>query len=206
MFAEFDRPLPRPADAEVVAAPGARPNAIPAWVDRALLALVVYTAICSVWMLGDFGGKVVSYYVGLLADSLPNILTVCVAWATARHLEPGLLRKAWMFLTVAHTMNLTAGSIGVWSWLHGIDPFPGIADFIFLAYYPVMFISVYFMVRAAAVRVPWMQIALDGTIFVVGFGAFFWFLVIRPAATVNEVDVIKHALSETYLAMNCVVL
>jgi diguanylate cyclase (GGDEF)-like protein/PAS domain S-box-containing protein len=206
MFAEFDRPLPAPADAEVVAAPGGRPKAIPAWVDRALLALVVYTAICSVWMLGDFGGKVVSYYVGLLADSLPNILTVLVAWATARHLEPGLLRKAWIFLTVAHIMNLTAGTIGVWSWLHGIDPFPGIADFVFLAYYPVMFISVYFMIRAAAVRVPWMQIVLDGTIFVVGFGAFFWFLVIRPAATVNEVDVIKHALSETYLAMNCVVL
>ncbi len=206
MFAEFDRPLPHAGDDDVVAAPEASPNAIPAWVDRALLALVVYTAICSVWMLGDFGGKVVSYYVGLLADSLPNTLTVLVAAATARHLEPGRLRKAWIFLTVAHTMNLTAGSIGVWSWLHGIDPFPGIADFVFLAYYPVMFIAVFYLIRAAAVRVPWLQIALDGTIFVVGFGAFFWFLVIRPATTVNEVDVIKHALSETYLAMNCVVL
>jgi diguanylate cyclase (GGDEF)-like protein/PAS domain S-box-containing protein len=206
MFAQFDRSLPRLADADVVPVPGSSPAVVPLWVDKALLALVAYVIVCSAWMVGGFGGTSVTYYVGLLADSLPNILTICIAAATARQMEPGPLRKAWLFLTVAHTMNLTAGSIGVFDWLHGVDPFPGVADFVFLAYYPVMFASVYFMVRAAAVRVPWMQIALDGTIFVLGFGAFFWFLVIRPAATVNEVDVIKHALSETYLAMNCVVL
>ncbi len=37
------------------------------------------------WMFGGFGGKVVSYYVGLLADSLPNVLTVCIAAEAAEH-------------------------------------------------------------------------------------------------------------------------
>src|SRR5450432_4272383 len=101
MFAQLDRPPPRMADADVVAAPGVRPDAIPAWVEKVLFALVVYTLICSAWMVGGFGGKVISYYVGLLADSLPNILVVLVAAATARRMEPGPLRKAWMFLTVA---------------------------------------------------------------------------------------------------------
>ncbi len=37
------------------------------------------------------------------------------------------------------------------------------------------------MIRAAAVRVPWARLALDATILMLGFGAFFWFFVIRPA-------------------------
>ena len=55
----------------------------------------------------------------------------------------------------------------------------------------VLSLASLFMIRAAAVRVPWMQLSLDATIFVVGFGAFFWFLVIRPAASHAEVDVLK---------------
>ena len=43
-------------------------------------------------------------------------------------------------------------------------------------------------------------------IFVVGFGAFFWFLVIRPAAASTEIDVIKNALSQAYIALDCLLL
>ena len=62
------------------------------------------------------------------------------------------------------------------------------------------------MIRAAAVRVRWVQFSLDAMILVVGFGAFFWFLVIRPAASSTEIDVIKNALSQTYIALNCILL
>ena len=43
---------------------------------------------------------------------------------------------------------------------------------------------------------PWGRLALDAAIFVVGFGAFFWFLVIRPAAGGAEIDFLKQALSQ----------
>ena len=55
-------------------------------------------------------------------------------------------------------------------------------------------------------RVPWVQLSLDATIFVVGFGAFFWFLVIRPAASATEVDLLRQALSLGYAALDCVLL
>ena len=63
-----------------------------------------------------------------------------------------------------------------------------------------------FMIRAAAVRVPWIQLSLDATIFVVGFGAFFWFLVIRPAASHADVDILKEVLSQAYVALDCILL
>jgi diguanylate cyclase (GGDEF)-like protein/PAS domain S-box-containing protein len=62
------------------------------------------------------------------------------------------------------------------------------------------------LIRAAAVRVPWVQFSLDGTIFIVGFGAFFWFLVIRPAASATELDFLRQALSLGYAALDCVLL
>ncbi len=76
----------------------------------------------------------------------------------------------------------------------------------FCAFYPVLAAAVLFLIRAAAVRVPWIQLSLDATIFVAGFGAFFWFLVIRPAALHVEVDFLKQALSLAYLGLDCVVL
>ena len=53
-------------------------------------------------------------------------------------------------------------------------------------------------------RVPWARLALDASIFVVGFGAFFWFLVIRVAAAATEMDLVKQALSQSYVVLNCV--
>ena len=65
-------------------------------------------------------------------------------------------------------------------------------------------VAVGFMIRAAAVRVRWSQFLLDAVILVAGFGAFFWFLIIRPAEASTEVDVLKNTLSQVYIALNCI--
>ena len=60
------------------------------------------------------------------------------------------------------------------------------------------------MIRAASLRVPWGRLALDGTILVLGFGAFFWFFVIRPSAEAGgDADVLKYVLTQTYIGLNC---
>lgn len=69
-----------------------------------------------------------------------------------------------------------------------------------------MMVATLLLIRAADIRVPWIQLCLDATILVVGFGAFFWFLVIRPATAHTAVDTLKGALSEAYAALDCVVL
>ena len=183
-----------------------RPEGPPRWVDRLCIGLAIYVAFCAVWMLTGFGGARVMRYVGLLADGPACFVVVIVAVTAALRLAPGAWRTAWRCLAVALGIYFVGTTVAVSSWLIGRDPFPGPADVFFLAFYPAYFAAVGFMIRAAAVRVRWAQFTLDALIFVVGFGAFFWFLIIRPAASVSELDVIKNALSQAYIALGCIVL
>jgi diguanylate cyclase (GGDEF)-like protein/PAS domain S-box-containing protein len=157
-------------------------------------------------MVTGFGGPTITHYVGLLW-SLPAALAATVACAaTASHAPAGDLRRAWISLTCALALYFLGECIGVSSWLRGLDPFPGPADFFYCAFYLALPAAAIFLIRAAAVRVPWVQLSMDATIFAVGFGAFFWFLVLRPAAQAHEVDVLKQVLSQAYLTLDCVLL
>jgi diguanylate cyclase (GGDEF)-like protein/PAS domain S-box-containing protein len=170
------------------------------------IGLVIYVITGTVWMLTGFGGPDITHYVGLLSDAPAALASVVIAAATARHTARGVLRTAWILLAVALALYFVGVAIGTISWLQGHDPFPGPADIFYCAFYPVLAAGAVFLIRAAAVRVPWIQLSLDATIFVVGFGAFFWFLVIRPAASHAEVDFLKQALSLAYLGLDCILL
>ena len=167
---------------------------------------MIYSITGTVWMLTGFGGPQVTHYVGLMSDVPAALVSVIIAAATVRHTARGALRTGWICLAVALALYFLGTAIGTVSWLRGHDPFPGPADIMLCAFYPVLAAAVVFLIRAAAVRIPWIQLSLDATIFVVGFGAFFWFLVIRPAALHVEVDFLKQALSLAYLGLDCIVL
>jgi diguanylate cyclase (GGDEF)-like protein/PAS domain S-box-containing protein len=179
---------------------------IPRWVDRLCLALVVYIVTGSLWMLTGFGGPTVTHYFALLSDLPADLGAVIILAATARRAQPGALRAGWIAMTGAMALYLVGLIIGVSSWLGGVDPFPGPADFFYCAFYPTLAVAVLYLIRAAAVRVLWLQLSLDATIFMVGFGAFFWFLVIRPVASHSELDLLKQALSVGYMGLDCVLL
>ena len=185
-------------------APDRRSAAPPAWIDKLCIGLVVYVVVCAIWMLTGLGGERVQHYVGLLGDSPACLSAVIVTIATACRMERGLTRTAWGSMSVALVLYFIGTTIGVNSWLHDRDPFPGVADFFFLAFYPFFMVAVGLMIRAAAVKIRWTQFLLDATVLVTGFGAFFWFLIIRPASSSTEVDLIKYTLSQIYIALNCV--
>jgi len=178
----------------------------PGWAGKLLCGLLLYVVAGSVWMVTGWGGERVTHYVGLLSDGLPNLVTVLLCIVATRRTPAGLTRKAWTWLSLAMGLYLVGSELSVASWLRDRDPFPGISDIFFVAFYPAVFAASFYLIKAAAVRVPWLQLSLDATIFVVGFGAFFWFLVIRPVSSATEVDVLKQALSQGYLALNCIIL
>ena len=157
-------------------------------------------------MLAGFGGPSVTHYVALLSDLPAAIASGVLAATTARQIERGPLRSGWLLLAVALGLYLLGLTIATISWLHHVDPFPGPADVCYCAFDVVLALAAISLIRAAAVRVPWVQFSLDGTIFIVGFGAFFWFLVIRPAASATELDFLRQALSLGYAALDCVLL
>ena len=183
-----------------------RSSAAPRWADRLWLGLVIYVIAGVAWMLTGFGGERPTYYVGLLSDVPANLVATTMIVAAARRAPRGAQRSAWIWLSIALALYAVGNATATSAWLHGIDPFPGPADFFFCAFYPALLAAALYQIRAAAVRVPWMQLSLDAAIFVVGFGAFFWFLVIRPTASATAVDVLKQALSQAYVALDCLVL
>ena len=185
-------------------APDVRSGTPPAWIDRLYIGLVAYVVVCSLWMLTGIGGERVRHYVGLLGDSPACLAAVIVTITTACRMERGPMRTAWGSLSAALTLYFIGTTIGVASWLNDRDPFPGPADFFYIAFYPFFMLAVGLMIRAAAVRIRWTQFLLDAMILVAGFGAFFWFLIIRPAAASTEIDVLKYTLSQTYVALNCI--
>lgn len=191
-------------DTEAASTEPPHPGAIPAWIDGLFRGLTAYAAIVTVWLLTGFGGPQVTRYVGLLSDAPAAFVTVILLGTTVRFSGPGAARSGWMLLSAAIAFYLVGVAIGASSWLHGRDPFPGLADLSFLAFYLAWILGIAFFIRAAAVRVPWVQLSLDATIFVVGFGAFFWFLVIRNTAPVTEADFLKQALALAYAALDCV--
>jgi diguanylate cyclase (GGDEF)-like protein/PAS domain S-box-containing protein len=179
-------------------------GAIPYWVDALFKGLVAYVAIAAVWMVAGFGGPQVTRYVGLLSDVPAALVSVIIVAATARRAAHGAVRTAWILLSIALALYFVGVVIGAISWLRGQDPFPGPADIFYCAFYLAGSLAALFLIWAAAVRVPWVQLSLDATIFVAGFGSFFWFLVIRPTASATEVEFLKQALSLGYAALDCV--
>jgi diguanylate cyclase (GGDEF)-like protein/PAS domain S-box-containing protein len=179
---------------------------LPPWVDRLLVGFVVYVVVGSLWMVSGFGGPRVIFYTGLLYKQPAALACILVVAATARRMAPGPLRLAWSSLTVAVTLYFIGDTISGADWLYGHDPFPGPADFLYCAYYLPLVAGALYLIRAAAVRVPWLQLSLDAAIFIVGFGAFFWFLVVQPAAIHARLGILKEALSEAYLALDCLCL
>jgi diguanylate cyclase (GGDEF)-like protein/PAS domain S-box-containing protein len=183
-----------------------RPEAIPRWVDRLYAALLVYAIGDSVWMLAGLGGRTVTYYLGMLSCPPAFLVATLSAATAARYAARGPIRSAWLSLTIALTLYSVGMDIAIGSWLLGQDPFPGPADIFFGMFYLAMAAVAWFLIRAAAARVSWMQLSLDATTFVVGFGAFFWFLVVHPAAFHTDVNLFKEGLSQAYVALDCVVL
>jgi diguanylate cyclase (GGDEF)-like protein/PAS domain S-box-containing protein len=176
------------------------------WVDLLLTGLVLYAAAGTVWMLTGAGGPTVTHYVGLVSEAPAALICTLVLAAAARSTSAGTTRTAWTLLAGAMTLYLVGVTIGTLSWLRAHDPFPGPADLFYCAFYLLLAVAAAALIRAAALRVPWIRLALDATIFAVGFGAFFWFLVIRPATSHAEVELLKELLSQAYVVLDCVLL
>jgi diguanylate cyclase (GGDEF)-like protein/PAS domain S-box-containing protein len=189
---------------EVAATESSAPAAAPRWVDSLYLGVVIYACICAAVMLAHIGGESVAHLIGLLSDAPANLGAILIAAAAARHARSRPLRRAWIALAAALGINLVGTFVCLYDWFKGIDPFPGVADVFFIAFATTMIFATVLLIRAAAIRIPWTQLCLDATIFVVGFGTFFWFLVIHPSTAHSQVEQLKQTLSQAYAVLDCV--
>ena len=176
----------------------------PARLGQLLLGLTVYVAVCDTWLLLGFGTRHGLNYFALISVIPAELVSVFVVVVAARATPPGVQRSGWFLLSVALALYFVGDLIGIRSWFVGRDPFPGPADICFCAFYAALCAASLFMIRAAAVRVKWLQLSLDATIFAIGFGTLFWFLVTRPATSAHTAHSLGAFLTQMYAGLDCI--
>ncbi len=176
---------------------------VAAWTGWLAVGLAVYVLLAILLTVIDAdGGRALEVF-NLFSDSPACLAVVVLCAVAARSAEDASVRRTWWLLAAALGVYCVGNLLNSTYWLFDRDPFPSVGDVFFLAFYPLVFAAVLTVIRAASLRVPWGRLALDGTILVLGFGAFFWFFVIRPSAAGGEADVLKYALTQTYIGLNC---
>jgi diguanylate cyclase (GGDEF)-like protein/PAS domain S-box-containing protein len=176
-------------------------------VGRAAVGLVAYVALAIVATFVDGGGSGALATFNLYSDSVASVATSLLAWAASRGSGDAAARKVWLLLAAALASYSVGNLIHSTYWLFGHDPFPSAGEVFFFAFYPLVFAAVLTALRAHGTAVPWGRLALDATILMLGFGAFFWYFVIQPSAAADPgPNLLRYALSQAYIGLNCLML
>ena len=173
------------------------------WTGALAVGLAIYVLVAILLTALDADGGRALQVFNLYSDSPACLATIVLCVVAARSTEDASIRRTWWLLTAALGVYCVGNLLNSTYWLFDRDPFPSVGDVFFLAFYPLVFAAILTLIRAASLRMPWGRLALDGSILVLGFGAFFWFFVIRPSAAGGAGDVIKYALTQTYIGLNC---
>ena len=177
------------------------------WTGALAVGLFIYIPITLLLTFSEGSGGEAFEVFKLYSDFPASVGSALLATVAAWKARETAVRRTWAFLAATLWVYSTGNLLNSTYWLFGVDPFPSIGDVFFLGFYPLLFTAIFTAIRAAAVRVQWARLALDATILMLGFGAFFWFFVIGPAASAErDPDVLKFVLTQSYIALNCLVL
>ncbi|HET8614023.1 MAG TPA: GGDEF domain-containing protein [Actinomycetales bacterium] len=119
---------------------------------------------------------------GVLRDALYSLvgLSSVVAMFVGLHLNRPVRRSPWLWMMGG--LTLWVGGDTLWSvfeYLLHIDPFPSVADVLYLAGYPMIGVGVTLLIRARRSGDDWGGV-IDSSIVTVGLGLVSWVFLMRP--------------------------
>ena len=177
------------------------------WTGVLAACLFAYIPITLLLTYSDGTGGPAFEIFKLFSDSPASIGAAILAAVAARQETDVAVKRTWNYFAAAIGVYSIGNLLNSIYWMFGVDPFPSVGDVCFMGFYPLLFAGILTAVRAASLRVHWGRLALDATILMLGFGAFFWFFVIGPtAAAERDPDVIKYVLTQSYIGLNCLML
>jgi diguanylate cyclase (GGDEF)-like protein/PAS domain S-box-containing protein len=177
------------------------------WTGGVAVGLFVYIAMAITLILVDTADRPLLDLFNLYSDTIASFIVAVLTSAAAKAATDPAARRTWSLLAAAMVAYSVGNGLHATFWLYGVDPFPSIGDVFFVAFYPLVFAAILTVIRTASVRVQWLRLGLDTTILMLGFGAFFWFLVIAPTAdSQRDPNLLKYGLAQTYIALNCLML
>ncbi len=176
------------------------------WTGALAIGVIVYVAAAIYVTVAGFAPRPALDFYLLLSDQPASLAAAVLAVVAARTAAQPAARRTWKFLAAALITYIFGNIIDFYYRVADIEPFPSAADVAYLAFFPVLFAGFVVAVRASSLRASWGRLLLDSLILVIGFGTFFWFFVISPAAAASEEEFARFALTQAYIALDCLML
>jgi diguanylate cyclase (GGDEF)-like protein len=120
--------------------------------------------------------------VGLGRDALYSVigLSSVLAIAAGLRLHRPIRRAPWYWMLAGLALWVAGDTL--WTWYERIahtDPFPSLADVLYLAAYPIVAVGIVLLIRARRSSDDWGGV-IDSTIVTVGLGLVCWVFLMRP--------------------------
>ena len=135
-----------------------------------------------------------------LAYQPVSLFATIVAWRIARNPAfDSRLRRAWLILglaVLAQTLGDTA-----WFYLEVIldqQPFPSIADFFYISFYPLALLGLLSLPSAPLKRTERLRVLLDLAVIMITAWMAIWFFIISPTAALYESGRLDQILAAAY--------
>jgi diguanylate cyclase (GGDEF)-like protein/PAS domain S-box-containing protein len=145
------------------------------------LALSLWIGICLLWIPLRWGGQTAQALFGIFYDLPIGPAIVWLCWSAAADARlPARVRRGWTFLGASYfTYWLGNCTWNVFEGILGVDPFPSIADFFFLALYPPAIYGLTCLTGRLATRAERVKFGLDCATATVCALGLLWYFVLR---------------------------
>ncbi len=173
------------------------------WTGAVAIGVILYVAV-AIWVtMASLPPSAALDFYRLVSDQPAAIAAALLAIVAARTTRQPAARKTWQFLAAAIVTYNLGNLVDAFLRIAGLTPFPSLADFFYLAFFPILIAGILVSLRASSLRASWGRLLLDSLILVLGFGTFFWFFVISPAAAANEEELARFVMTQVYIALDC---
>ncbi len=176
------------------------------WTGLVAIATIAYVVVAICLSAADLPQSPALDFFRLVSDQPAAIAAALLAIVAARRAPQPAARHTWKYIAAAIVSYNVGNIIDASLRISGLTPFPSLADLFYLAFFPILFAGFTIAVRASSLRASWGRLLLDSLILVLGFGTFFWFFVISPAAAASEADLARFVLAQVYIACDCLML
>jgi diguanylate cyclase (GGDEF)-like protein/PAS domain S-box-containing protein len=176
------------------------------WTGAVAIGVIVYVAAAIYVTLAGFPSSPGLEFYLFLSDQPAMFATALLAIVAARTAAQPVARRTWKFLAAALVTYNVGNLIDGFLRIAGREAFPSVADVAYVAFFPMLFAGFMIALRASSLRVSWGRLLLDASILVLGFGTFFWFFVVSPAAAASQEGLLSFALTQIYIALDCLML
>jgi diguanylate cyclase (GGDEF)-like protein/PAS domain S-box-containing protein len=176
------------------------------WTGALAIGTIAYVAAAIWFTLADLPRSPALDFYRLVSDQPAAFAAALLAIVAMRTARQPAARTTWQFLAAAVVIYNLGNLVDAFLRISDLTPFPSLADLFYLAFFPVLIAGIFVSLRASSLRVSWGRLLLDSLILVLGFGTFFWFFVISPAAAASEEELARFVLTQAYIALDCLML